>query len=114
MATDGPNTRTVSEGGLSVKYQATGDRLRIEYHVVQGKGWLEFNPANLKVWLNDIPLKLVRRIVLNIDREGAPEATLTFDLAGIDIDADSLLALEALVRAQSEQAEEDIEEHLLP
>lgn len=79
------------------------DTLKIRYKARNNGGSIEFNPADLSVELNGKPLHLVQSLTIHIEN-GPPHAKIGFFLEGIDIDADSLLALQAIVNTQKVKA----------
>lgn len=82
------NENTVSYGKINES------RLKIRWAARKGENtnWLEYNPADLEVSLNDIPL-LINKLVLTIEPTSLPQAEITFTLSELDIDADTLAAL---------------------
>lgn len=94
-----PNARVLDENGKPIAYDhvGPGDCLKILYKAERGKGWIDFNPAYLMIWLNGQPLKFVQEIKLSIGKDLVPNATITFNLEEVDIDASTLLALHAIL-----------------
>lgn len=86
--------------------ERTGDTLKIRYiNEKQGIAYV-FSPVNLYVELNGERIILCQHIHLDINAvEGLPRATITFMVDHLDIDTDSIIALEAIVKSQKEKAD---------
>lgn len=96
-----PNALVKDEEG-NTKGVQVGDRLKIRYSANHEKsGWIEFAPENFSVELNGQPLKMCQEVSIVIKPADAPRATIKFALEEIDIDVDSLTALQALAEAKS-------------
>lgn len=110
---DVPNARIVPED-KEVKYRRIADVLKIRYRaeVDEGGKWLTFNSANLHVELNGQPISLCTFINIDIRDDDAPRATLGLQLESIDIDMDTMIALQAIV--DTKKAMEDGDETSKP
>lgn len=76
-----------------------GDTLKLRYKAERKGGWLEFSPANVYVELNGVPITLLQELTLHMNvKSFAPTVALKIALTDIDIDADTLTALEAFVK----------------
>lgn len=95
---DAPNARVVV--GDEVTYHRIGDNLKVRYKAEKKGRWLEFNPSGLSVELNGQPITLCHSLHIDIEANGVPYATLGFSLESIDIDADTMIALQAIVDTQ--------------
>lgn len=93
-----PNARATSADGEKVEYGVVMEsRLKVRWKAQREKGWIHFSPADLEVSLNDVPL-MIDELVITIDTKGKlPRARLGFNLSELDIDADTMLALQAYV-----------------
>jgi len=76
------------------------DCLKVRYHSDRTEaGWLGWNPSNFELTLNDHKIEMVTSLVLKIEGiDDVPHATIGFYLDELDIDVDSLIALEAIVK----------------
>lgn len=110
---DAPNTRIENEDG-EIKYRRVADHLKIRYKAEVGeKGrWLTFNPGNLFVELNGQSINLCTSVYIDIRDNDAPRATLGLQLESIDIDMDTMIALQAIV--DTKKAMEDGDETSKP
>lgn len=97
---DAPNARTIGADG-EPEYSRVGDNLKIRYQAERGKGWVSFNPANLHIELNGVPLTTCQSVIVKVGPGLIPEATLKMNLESIDIDADTMTALEAFVTKEA-------------
>lgn len=96
-----PNARAKNdEGEVTAWGRLLGDKLKIRWkaHRAEGSSWIEFSPADLIVELNGIPLTTCQAVSIDFNRnEGFPLAKLSFTLEELDIDAETLTALQAYV-----------------
>jgi hypothetical protein len=100
-----PNARSTGEDGKAT-YKRVGDNLKIRYAATRGEtGWIEFDPSCMEVELNGQPLTTCQEVVLII-RDGFPVVTLTLNLETVDVDADTLTRLQAIVDARKDAAPE--------
>jgi hypothetical protein len=98
---DVPNARAVSADGEKAEYgRVMESRLKVKWHARRARSWIEFAPGDLEVTLNDVPL-LLDELVITIDPKGKlPRARIGFTMTELDIDADTMLALQAYVTAK--------------
>lgn len=86
-----------------VKPKMLGDTLKLRYKADREGSWIAFNPANVHVELNGVPLTLLQELTLHLNvKSFAPTVTLKMALTDIDIDVDTLIALEAFVKSDKE------------
>lgn len=96
-----PNARVMAYERL------LGDTLKVTWHARRDpdKVWIEFHPADLKVELNGVELTTCSGVSVDFSRDsGAPRARLDFTLEKLDIDAETLIALQAFVKQNEEDA----------
>jgi hypothetical protein len=96
---DSPNARIEDDEG-EIKYKTIGDNLKIRYKAERKGGWLNYSSANLHVELNGQPLTTCVEVRLDLRPENFPRTTLVLDLESIDIDADTMTALQAIIEAK--------------
>jgi hypothetical protein len=82
-------------------------RLKIAYKADDTENVVKWNPENFSVHLNGLELDLVTEVNLTIVNGENPLAQITFCPDEIDIDADTLVALRALLDAAPEISEPD-------
>lgn len=83
-----------------------GDTLKIRYKAERENNWISFNPANVHIELNGVPITLCQELTLHMSLDdAAPTATLKMALTDIDIDADTLTALEFFVKNGGDSGE---------
>lgn len=98
-----PNARGYSRDGTTMGIARVGDTLKVRYKAVkeEGSSWLTFDPANLHIELNGEPVWVCDKLELVIDNmaDSMPRCRLSITLEEIDIDADTLNALQAFVKS---------------
>lgn len=100
-----PNARALNDEGTVTAYdRLSGDTLKIRWKARRepDKKWIEFSPADLEVELNGVAMTTCQAVSVTFDLDkGFPAATLSFTLEELDIDAETLIALEAFVDQQT-------------
>jgi len=86
-------------------------KLRVEYKADDVDDNVTWNPENFHIWLNGLELDLVSELRLAVvNGEGqTPVASIIFTPSEIEIDADTISALTALLEAAPEISEPDEE-----
>jgi len=82
-------------------------RLKVEYKADDVENVIKWNPENFSISLNGLELDLVTELNLVMVNGENPVARITFIPDEIDIDADTLVALTALLDAAPEIEEHD-------
>jgi hypothetical protein len=85
-------------------------RLRIEYRAEDIENDVHWKPENFHVWLNGMELDLVSEVQLRIvnTESESPVCSIVFTPDEIDIDADTITALRALLENAEAAPDEDL------
>lgn len=79
-----------------------GDTLKLRYKAERKDKWIEFSPHSVYVELNGVPITLLQEITIHLGYPDPPTATLKIALTDIDIDMDTLTALEGFVKIEKD------------
>ena len=83
-------------------------RLKVSYKADDVENVVKWNPENFSIHLNGLELDLVTELNIVMVNGENPIATITFCPDEIDIDADTLVALTALLDAAPELEDDDV------
>lgn len=99
--TVGPNARSVTindDGEEDTKYlRVSGGALKVTYKADMTQSFISYSPANLSVELNGHEL-LCDGLKLSFDTDDIPRAEIKLSLDTVEIDADTMIALDLLAK----------------
>lgn len=106
-----PNARHVHpkvDRAQRVDYFRAGGVLKVRFEANKSEDgstrWIDFDPANMHVWFNGVEIDGLQELTFTI-KDYVPMLSITVTLADVDIDTNSLVALQAIIEGR--KAEED-------